>query len=114
MKTEFIARVCHEANRSICDQNHDFSQVAWEQAQEWQRQSAIQGVQYVLDNPDSSSEDLHNEWCKAKTLDGWVYGEVKDVVRKTHPCLVAYQKLPQDQQSKDVVFRGIVNLLKDI
>lgn len=114
MKTALIARVCHEANRSICEASGDFTQKAWIDSEFWQQQSAISGVQYVLDNPDTSAEDLHNEWCKAKTLDGWVYGDVKDAVRKTHPCLVAYQKLSQDQQSKDVVFRGIVNLLKDI
>lgn len=114
MRVELIARVCHEANRSICEAHGDLSQESWIRSELWQQQSAIQGVQYIMDNPDTSAEDLHNEWCRAKTRDGWAYGDEKNVERKTHPCLVAYQKLPESQQAKDKVFRGIVNLLKDV
>jgi len=114
METNLIARICHEANRAICEANRDYSQVDWNDAEDWQKDSAIRGVQFVLDSPDVTVEDLHNNWCRDKVRDGWEYGEVKDAVRKTHPCLVAYQKLPTEQQLKDKVFRGIVNLLKGI
>ena len=36
-----------------------------------------------------------------KVRDGWVYGEVKDGVKKTHPCLVPYNQLSVEQRSKD-------------
>lgn len=114
MKTDLIASVCHDANRAVCQSAGDFSQLPWALAEAWQAESAIKGVQFVLDNPDSTAEDLHNAWCRDKVADGWVYGEEKNVDRKTHPCLVAYQKLPKVQQDKDKVFRTIVTLLKDI
>jgi hypothetical protein len=43
--------------------------------------------------------------------EGWVYGETKDPVAKTHPCLVAYNDLPIEQQVKDHLFRAVVKAL---
>jgi hypothetical protein len=112
MTTEQIARVCHEANRSYCVTQGDNSQLAWEDAAEWQRKSAITGVQYVLDNPNANSADQHQCWLDEKIKDGWVYGLVKDAERKLHPCIVPYNELPEFQQKKDALFRAIVDALK--
>lgn len=60
MEKEEIAKVCHEANRAYCSTLGDNSQVSWEDAPEWQISSAINGVQYHLDNPGSKPEDSHN------------------------------------------------------
>jgi hypothetical protein len=68
----------------------------------------INGVKKVLDNPNITPEELHNNWVKQRTKDGWVYGEVKDQEKKTHPDLVPYDKLPYEQKIKDKVFLGIV------
>ena len=106
-----IARVCHEANRAYCASMGDFSQTTWALAPEWQRESAIKGVQFHLDNPNSKSEDSHRSWCKEKVKTGWVYGEKKDPELKTHPCLVLFDKLPVEQQRKDTLFLSIVRAL---
>lgn len=106
-----IASVCHEANRVLCERNGDFSQVYWFAAPEWQKQSAISGVEFGLANPDVTPEQQHQHWMDDKIADGWVYGEVKNVVEKTHPCLVPYDELPEFQKRKDIVFRAIVDLL---
>lgn len=106
-----IARVCHEANRAYCLTIGDNSQSMWDYCPMWQRESAIKGVQYHLDNPNSKPEDSHKSWSKEKVTTGWVYGEVKDPEKKTHPCLVPFDKLPIEQQKKDILFLSIVRAL---
>ena len=111
MQVEQIAKVCHEANRAYCESIGDNSQPTWENAPDWQKKSAITGVQYHLDNPNSKPEDSHNSWLKEKEADGWKYGEVKNPETKEHPCYVPYEQLPIEQQKKDYLFLGIVRAL---
>ena len=107
-----IAIVCHEANRAWCKANDDDSQKPWDEAEEWQRQSAVKGVEYRLENPDAPASAQHDAWMADKVADGWVYGEVKDPEAKTHPCLVPYNQLPEQQRKKDHLFQAIVDALK--
>lgn len=107
-----IAMVCHEANRALCEGNNDFSQKTWQEAEEWQRTSAINGVEFKLKNPDATPEDQHKAWCADKYAAGWNHGDIKDAEKKTHPCLVPYNMLPIEQQAKDHVFTSIVSCLK--
>ncbi len=44
MTPEQIARVAHEVNRAYCQALGDNSQPAWEDAPQWQRDSAMLGV----------------------------------------------------------------------
>ena len=106
-----IAKVCHEANRSYCESIGDFSQTSWNDAPEWQKQSAIFGVLYHQQYPDSKPEDSHKSWFKQKEADGWKYGKVKDADKKEHPCIVDYEKLPKEQQLKDDFFLTIVRAM---
>lgn len=108
---EEIAAVCHEANRMYCLVNDDASQLEWMQAPAWQRESAIKGVQAVLDNPSITPAQLHEAWTATKIADGWTYGEVKDADAKTHPCLMPYVQLPETQRRKDALFGAIVRAL---
>lgn len=104
---ERIAHVCHEANRAL-QVTSDEADVSphFMEAPEWQVQSAYEGVQTALDG--ATPEELHDAWCKTKRRDGWVHGDIKDAVAKTHPCLVPYADLPADQRLKDAVFGAIV------
>lgn len=106
-----IARVCHEANKGLCAATGDHSQKSWEEAEAWQRESAIKGVLFALEG-NSSPSAQHDSWMAEKVNDGWVYGDVKDPVAKTHPCIVPYDQLPEFQQKKDHLFIAIVNALK--
>lgn len=111
-KTLQIAIICHEANKVWCEANGDQSQKHWKDAEQWQRDSAIKGVQFALDNPDAPDSAQHDAWMKDKIENGWVFGVVKDTENKTHPCLVPFESLPLVQQKKDKLFRAIVNALK--
>lgn len=100
-----IAKICHEANRAYCEALGNHSQVAWEDAPEWQKESAIDGIK-----PGLSPAQSHENWKKKKKEEeGWVYGPVKDPENKTHPCMVPYEALPQEQRIKDSLFRAIVD-----
>lgn len=108
MNVEQIAKTCHEVNRAFCKSIGDNSQPTWDEAPEWQKQSAISGVSYHIKNPDSKPEDSHNNWLKDKEADGWVYGDTKNPDKKEHPCMVPYDKLPHEQQVKDALFIAVV------
>jgi len=106
-----IARVCHEVNRAYCTAIGDNSQPAWGDAPEWQKQSAINGVAFALDNPQSSPADSHASWLEEKRRDGWSYGPVKDPAAKKHPCFAPYDELPVAQRVKDYLFQAVVRAL---
>ncbi len=108
---EQIAKVAHEANRAWCAVNGDDSQTSWEDAPDWQRESAIAGVKFHSENPDANDSASHDNWAAQKINDGWGYGEVKDPEAKTHPCLVPFYLLPVVQQKKDAMFRAICHAL---
>ena len=112
MQREEIARVCHEVNRAYCEALGDLSQPTWENAPDWQRDSAAMGVDLHLDNPNAGPEASHESWMAQKVADGWKYGETKDPEAKTHPCMVPFADLPQVQQAKDFIFRAVVHALK--
>jgi len=113
MKQEQIAKVCHQINKAYCEALGDFSQPEWDDAPEWQRESARMGVD-LHTMGDFGPEASHISWMKQKVGDGWVYGEIKDTVEKTHPCIVPFGQLPKEQQAKDFIFRAVVHELKDI
>lgn len=106
---EAVAKVCHEANRALCQAFGDTSHKAWEDAPEWQRETMRRGVAFHLANPEAGPEASHEEWMRVKLLAGWEYGPIKNEKIKTHPCLVAFEKLPKEQQAKDFLIRAIVH-----
>lgn len=112
MTNEQIARVCHEVNRAYCQSLGDFSQPTWDDAPEWQRASVRMGVD-LHTRGDFGPEASHSAWMRLKIQEGWVYGEVKDPEKKTHPCLVPFDQLSQEQQAKDYIFRAIVHALSE-
>lgn len=106
-----IARVCHAANKALCEELGDTSQVPWDEAPEWQRESAVVGVTFNLANPDAPASASHDSWLKQKRDDGWKFGPVKDAEKKEHPCFVPYEELPPEQQAKDHLFKAVVAAL---
>lgn len=111
MNAEQIARVCHEANRAYCESIGDVSQKPWEDAEDWQRKSAILGVVFSMTHPEAPASAQHESWSAQKVQDGWVWGPVKDADKKEHPCLVPYDKLPVEQRRKDSLFQAVVKAL---
>ena len=103
-----IARHAHEANRLFCESNGDDTQKPWAQCETWQRNSAVKGVYRIIENRSITPEEIHAAWVEAMVADGWVHGEKKEPAKLTHPCIVPYNKLPEFQRTKDVVFTMLV------
>ena len=95
------AITCHEVNRTFCENTFDYSQKCWDEAPEWQKESAIKGVEFVRDNPDAPPSANHDSWLEEKRNTGWVYGPVKDSEAKTNPCLLPYSELPDSEKEYD-------------
>lgn len=108
---DHIARVCHEVNKAYCEALGDNSQQSWDDAPDWQRESARMGVDLHLMG-DFGPEASHISWMNNKLNEGWRWGEVKNPDLKLHPCLVPFHLLPKEQQAKDYIFRAIVHALR--
>lgn len=106
---EMAAQVCHEANRRYCKTIGDDSQPAWEDAPDWQRESAMNGVRFHIENPAVGPSGSHENWMREKEAAGWTYGPVKDAELKTHPCMVPFEELPFEQRFKDTLFVAIAH-----
>lgn len=114
MQIEQIAQVCHAVNRAYCQAIGDDSQVPWEEAANWQQESAVRGVRFALANPSSPISAQHEAWLADKQADGWIWGPFKDSARKEHPAMVPYAELPQEQRVKDYLFRAVVSSLSGV
>lgn len=110
---ELIAKTCHNVNKAYCEGQGDDSQPTWEDAPEWQKNSAFNGVMYHLHN-DVTPEMSHENWLKQKLAEGWVYGTNKDPERKTHPCMKRYEELPKYQRTKDHLFKAVVDSFRPL
>lgn len=110
MTDEDIATVCHEANAAYCRTIGDYTQNEWNDAPQWQKDSAVKGVEHARD-PEAKPSDSHESWLREKAEAGWKYGPVKDPDKREHPCCVPYDDLPEDQKKKDALFLAVARSL---
>ena len=111
---EALMMILHNNDKAICEAMGDESQPDWLNVEQWQRDSAMEGIGFIVNNPDAPASALHDNWVKDKLADGWVYGEAKDANAKTHPCLVPFPELSLDMQIKDHVFKSTVKTLLNL
>lgn len=77
--------------------------------------SATKGsVIAVLQDPNMSATQQHEQWMAGKLRDGWNLGPTKNPERKIHPLLVPYEQLPEVERIKDQLFNAVVCALADI
>lgn len=57
-------------------------------------------------------EEAHDSWMQSYYDMGWVYGETRDAVAKTHPDLLPFNELSQAERDKDAIFLAFVWLVK--
>lgn len=111
MQVNDIARVTHEANRALqIIQGDPAPSPPWHMAPDWQRESAVDGVRGALLG--RTPQEAHQGWMDHKIAAGWVYGPTKSEAAMTHPCLVPYDDLPEDQKVKDHLFLAVVDALR--
>lgn len=47
------------------------------------------------------AQNVHEVWSAKRIAEGWTWGEQRDDIRKTHPCLVPYEQLPDSEKEYD-------------
>ncbi len=50
---------------------------------------------------EAMAKNVHDIWARERIAQGWIYGEKRDDVQKHHPCLVAYEDLPEEEKVYD-------------
>ena len=107
-----IAEVCYEVNRAYCKSLGDTSHAIWSLAPEWQKETNVKGVEFHIENPNSTPQSSHESWLTEKAKNGWKFGLKKDPEKKEHPCFVPYLQLPFEQKAKDFIFLSVVRSLQ--
>ncbi len=111
IKLSTVAKMCHEVQRVWQHAIGEPINPPWKQAPEWMRETAMEGVYFHCQNPLASPAASHEAWMAKKLADGWKHGPVKNPETKEHPCIVAFDQLPREQQLKDYLFRGVVHVM---
>ena len=47
------------------------------------------------------SKNVHEVWAETRIKQGWTHGEQRNDILKTHPCLIAYEDLPEEEKEYD-------------
>lgn len=47
------------------------------------------------------AENVHDVWASSRIQEGWTFGESRDDIAKTTPCLVPYSDLPEEEKAYD-------------
>ena len=47
------------------------------------------------------SQNVHEVWAETRIRQGWIYGEQRNDELKTHPCLIPYEELPEEEKEYD-------------
>ena len=47
------------------------------------------------------AKNVHEVWAQSRMKEGWIYGEERNDVLKTHPCLIPYEELPEVEKAYD-------------
>ena len=50
---------------------------------------------------EAMAKNVHEIWALARIHQGWTYGEKRDDTLKQHPCLIAYEDLPEEEKVYD-------------
>jgi len=50
---------------------------------------------------EAMAKNVHEIWAQERIIQGWTYGEKRDDTKKHHPCLIAYEDLPEEEKTYD-------------
>lgn len=55
----------------------------------------------ILELCELIAKNTHEVWSAGRIRDGWTYGPTRDDEKKTHPCLVPYEELSEEEKAYD-------------
>lgn len=50
---------------------------------------------------EAMAKNVHEVWAQTRIDQGWIWGEERNDELKHHPCLVAYEELPEQERLYD-------------
>ena len=80
----------------------------WDKRDEAFKKQMTDYVESLRENILPTPEEAHDSWWRKYEEMGWKYGEVRDIILKTHPDMVAFDELPKDERDKDEIFLALV------
>lgn len=63
--------------------------------------TSIELPQELMNLAEEMAKNVHEVWSAGRMASGWTYGETRDDARKTHPCLIPYEELPESEKEYD-------------
>lgn len=57
--------------------------------------------QELLELTEKIAENVHENWSAGRVKEGWTYGPERNDQKKTTPCLVPYDQLPESEKAYD-------------
>ena len=55
----------------------------------------------LLELKEVIARNVHETWAHSRFSQGWRYGELRDDTKRTHPCLVPYDMLSEQEKDYD-------------
>ena len=55
----------------------------------------------LLELTELLARNTHEVWATQRLAQGWKYGATRNDAEKLHPCLVAYEELPESEKEYD-------------
>lgn len=105
-----IARVCHAANWQWREEIGEAPGHPWESHSAKRIRASLKaGVQYALEHPEATPEEMHEAWCawqRAEDEKGRPLGQAID-----HENLRPWAELSEAQRIKDRLFLAVVRAL---
>ena len=56
----------------------------------------------ILKLADLLAKNTHEIWSRNRIEEGWTYGAERNEEKKTTPCLVSYEELPENEKKYDI------------
>ena len=50
---------------------------------------------------EAMAKNVHDVWAQNRIEQGWRYGVQRNDAEKLHPCLIAYEELPENEKEYD-------------
>lgn len=94
-----LARICHEAHVALRIGLNDSATDVHFDALPRKRQELVEGEVRAFREGKRLAE-VHWMWVEWMIAEGWRYGISRNLIQKTHPNMVPYEKLPAAEQAK--------------
>ena len=113
---EKVAKIIYEATRLEAEwSKRSIVPEKWENRDEKFKKQFVDIIdKYLSQDKLPTPEEAHNSWIEAYKKMGWKYGKKRDTVKKIHPDLLPFKKLPKDERDKDAIFLIIVWIIKKL